>query len=169
MAGSSEAPNAESPMPFGMKAYRRYVVTFVVLGYAIASAYEVKNDRDDWPLSTYNMYSGIQGRHYGQRALVGVSDKGEFQLDGAATMPLTDATTKYVLQGFGRNRAKMREGLELMKENYDSRRARGLHHGPDLIGMRLYSERWDLKPDASNVGSPHRRKEFSVTFPEAKK
>src|SRR5690606_32422711 len=93
----------------------------VLTVYVLLQGWQVVTHADDWPLSAYKMYSGLQGGTAVRDRVVGVSSDGEFPLPSRHTKPLRDSRLRHVLAQAARSR-RVARALEVVVDNYEQRR-----------------------------------------------
>jgi glucosyl-dolichyl phosphate glucuronosyltransferase len=126
------------------------------------SLYEIRINGDDWPLSSYPMFS-TAAREPSLRCLriMGIVAGGAGQeiplLDTQLIQPfdqcrLTSALSRTYTDPA--RRSLIHEQLRDCLDRYEQRRAAGQHDGPRIDGVRLYEMEWTLDADAANVSAP---------------
>src|SRR5690606_39436164 len=77
----------------------RVILALLVLSSLLGlQAWQTIYKRDDWPLSAFPMYSGLQGRYTSRVILVGVTPEGEVPLGKKYTRPLVGARLRWALR-----------------------------------------------------------------------
>lgn len=108
--------------------------------------------RDDWPLSSFPMYSAIQQPQISKNELRAVSPAGEVELTAEQVEPLSPRTISMVLRHTEPKHATAIQ--RAIFEQYYARREAGLHDGPMLSALREYKNTWALRPDLANHDEP---------------
>lgn len=115
-------------------------------------AWQTLAKRDDWPLSSYPMYSGAQPGHISRGELLAVSPAGEVSLTAEQVDPMTPRTVGMVLRHASpKHQTAIRRAII---DHYYARKAAGAHDGPQLSSLRRYQHTWKLRPDISNRDKP---------------
>lgn len=123
-----------------------------VVGLVALQIWQVVSKRDDWPLSSYPMYSGLQRPGVVREELRAVAATGELTFTAEHLAPLSPRTVSMVLRHSGsKHAAAVRRAIF---ERYYQRRAAGEHDGPLLSSLRQYQNSWQIRPDLSNVHKP---------------
>lgn len=114
--------------------------------------WQVAAERDDWPLSSFPMYSGLQRGTVTRQELRAVAASGELSFTAEHLEPLSPRTVSMVLRHAGaKHAAAVRRSIF---DRYYERRASGEHDGPLLSSLRQYQYTWQIRPDLSNVDKP---------------
>jgi hypothetical protein len=151
-----------------MSGWRRLSLSGVLLGVIATYAYCVAEKTYLWPFSPHPMYSGIQGRDFGTRVVMGVSAAGEFRLEGKHGRPMTPSMVRASLSG--KRGKSVRRTLDTFVKLYDARRARYPDDPeyPELLGLRVYQQSWRMGKPGSALPKPRRRLLSStLLMPEA--
>ncbi len=138
---------------FAISPRRFWIGLFWVCGLIVLQIWQVVGKRDDWPLSAYPMYSGLQRPTASKEELRAVAVDGELSLTENHLEPLSPRTVALVLR-----HADSRHGRAIRRailERYYQRRAAGLHDGPSLSSLRQYRYTWAVRPDLSNKAKPN--------------
>lgn len=142
---------------------QRLAVLLVAFAFVAATGWQVATKRDDWPLSAYKMYSGLQPKTAHRVALRGVSDTGEFPLESRHTFPFTGSRLRHVNQKLARKPEHQAGFMRRVQERYEAQRsAKGW---PVWQGIRTYSERWTIRPGLAGIERPQRRWVSSYYLP----
>lgn len=123
-----------------------------VVGLIVAQIWQVVAQRDDWPLSSYPMYSGLQRPHVMKQELRAVSASGELEFTSEHLEPLSPRTVSLVLR-----HSNPKYGNDVRRAilgHYYERRASGKHDGPILSSLRQYQYSWAIRSDLSNRSKP---------------
>lgn len=137
---------------FVMAPRRLALGIFWVCGLMGLQIWQVAAKRDDWPLSGYPMYSGLQRAHVSREELRAVAASGELSFTSEHLEPLSPRTVSMVLRHSDpRHRADVRRAIF---ERYYHRRSSGAHDGPPLSSLRQYRYTWQIRPDLSNRAKP---------------
>lgn len=157
--------------PPNLSRSKRLVVNGAVLSIIGIGLLQVLLGRDDYPFSSYPMYSSVR-REFSQKEmrLFGVTEQGhEIHL-----------ATRQQLYPFAQDRMKMAlkrmdsradagkdilSTLEYVFQTYERRRVEGDHGGILLTSVRLYEMEWDLLADASNISTPRTKRLVSEYTP----
>jgi hypothetical protein len=137
---------------FAMSPRRLAFGLFWVCGLAVLQIWQVVANRDDWPLSAYPMYSGLQRNHVSKEELRAVSVDGEHSFTTEQLYPLSPRTVSLVLRHSDPKRAG--DIRRAIFEQYYQRMVSGEHNGPLLSSLRLYQHNWPIRPDLSNRDKP---------------
>jgi hypothetical protein len=114
--------------------------------------WQVVAKRDDWPLSSYPMYSGLQRGTVTRQELRAVAASGELSFTADQIEPLSPRTVSMVLRhADAKHASSVRRAIF---DRYYERRALGEHNGPLLSSLRQYQYTWQIRPDLSNVDKP---------------
>jgi len=151
----------EAPGKVAMPKPRRLVVYglgVVIFGGALS---DLIRDTEHWPFSQYPMFSRIQvSKTYSTLRLYGVVQRSpliEVPLDSNVYLqPFDNSRLAAALEG-ALEENRVDEGLTDCLTRYEALRRAGVHHGPPIAAMRLYSLTWKLDPSASNVERPDRK------------
>lgn len=127
--------------------------------YVVAQAYQVFTGGDDWPLSSYPMYSGTQGPHASKHVMLGVSSEGEFELARAHTSPLTSARLRHVIASI--DQPRHREAIGVFVTRYHEKRKKH-PEWPELVALRRYQESWRIRPGLEGIDRPRQRLNTAV-------
>jgi hypothetical protein len=147
------------PLPRWLRAS----VALAALSFVAATVWQIAAGRDDWPLSGFQMYSGLEGSTTHRRVVRGVSDVGEFALEGVHTRPLSGARLRHLHNKLKRQRSRREKFLSTVARRYDGWSAeRGW---PTLQAVRTYSEVWKIQSDLAGIDRPKRRLESSIYLP----
>ena len=151
-----------SPAPQPMRPWRVWLVTGVVAVLVLGHLMEVVRQSEHWPFSNYPMWARVSTEwHETQVVPVGVT-AAEVPAEVALTNPAYFAPMPLYYQRLNfravANKPQQREKLlRDYLDRYERRRARHLHDGPPLKGIRLYELYWTMDRGATNVDRPERR------------
>jgi len=156
---SREAPvELHEPPGVAMSKTRRLVVYglgAVIFGGALS---DLMRDTEHWPFSAYTMFSRIQvSKTYSTLRLYGVVERSpliEMPLDSNVYLQPFDNSRLAAALEHALEENKVNDGLTDCLTRYEALRRAGVHHGPPLVAMRLYSLTWMLDTSASNVERP---------------
>jgi hypothetical protein len=141
---------------------RRALLSGLFLLLIGGQVFDVVFKREDWPFSSYPMYSEARSAVVVREDLTGVSAGGEFPLTAYRHFaPLDDARFRRALKRVAMAKdggARRGAVIETLFRRYETLRAAGVHDDPDLLGVRGYSVEWDILSGAVNRGTPDRRK-----------
>lgn len=137
---------------FGLAPKRLVLGAAWVCGLVTLQVWQSMTGRDDWPLSSFPMYSAIQQPHISKSELRAVSPEGEMELTAEQVSPLSPRTISMVLRHTEPKHATAIQ--RAIFEQYYSRRAAGVHDGPMLSALREYKNTWSLRTDLSNREKP---------------
>lgn len=125
---------------------------------------------DQWPLSYFGMYAGIQPARVTWHVPYGITPDGrEVRLqDDAHWEPMGPSRLSLCLRrltqrtgGPGNSRgqanAHVNRAVGALLAIYEANRKSGMHDGPPLAGLRLYEVTWRLDPRLANLDAPDRR------------
>lgn len=154
-----------SAQPFAISQPRVWLVYTVAALLTLGTLYDIATGYEHWPFSPYPLYHKAQLSHTAVQALL----YGVRAFEGAEEVPLFE--DKYI-QPFDRVRLAvaldrltrrpddgraLRDALSDCLTRYESLRAAERHHGPPLVGIRLYRVEWSLEPSAGNLNHPDTR------------
>lgn len=123
-----------------------------VCALLVLQIWQVVAKRDDWPLSSFPMYSGLQRGSVTREELRAVAVDGELSFTAEHLEPLSPRTVSMVLRHSGQKHGS--DVRRAIFERYYERRASGEHGGPLLSSLRQYQYSWQIRPDLSNVDKP---------------
>jgi hypothetical protein len=149
---------------WGMSWWRMLCIGLLALLFLGASAHQVVERRDDWPLSAYTLYPSLAGRVARRNTLVGVASSGEFSFSAAHLGPMRKQI-KYVVSKYRKQPKKLKRALREAQQEYEARKQRGVHTGPTLHGLRIYAEAWTVQQGLKGIETPDRRLTLAVYFP----
>lgn len=133
----------------------RVTVAVVILGViALAQLLQTIFERDDWPLSSFPMYSWKQPRVVTQYELVGVTAEGEHKLTPQHTAPLTNARLRALLNANIKTTA-----ATLVPAVCENLVKLG---GPELSALRVYRKDWKINRQLKDLRT---RGKLSTTIP----
>ncbi|MDX1943840.1 MAG: hypothetical protein SFU86_00420 [Pirellulaceae bacterium] len=155
-----------------MSAWRQRAIGHLAVTIVVAHLAAMIWKIDEWPLSNYSMFSSLMKGEVRRQMVYGVTvGGGERMLRADAYFaPLGVSKLSHCLNVANRadeklkkrDRATTDERLPKVARSlldlYDDRREKGLHHGPELIGLRLYEVRWRIDPKLANLDHPEHRK-----------
>jgi hypothetical protein len=145
--------------------WKRVCIRAAAVLFIGLTIWQIEAQRDDWPLSSFEMYSGLQGKVASRTATVGVSDEGEFDLTGVSLGPIAGARLRHLSDRLERNPKRRARFLASVQSRYEEQRqASGL---PLLQGLRTYTETWKIAPALAGIERPARRLNGSTYFPPA--
>jgi hypothetical protein len=127
-------------------------VLFSLLGLQV---WQTLKRRDDWPLSSYPMYSGIQKRTATSQSLVAVTERGEVPLDNEYTRPIGGRRLQQLLRSRG-------PAVTSELANNVCGNLKRLGRLVDLNAIRLYSASWRVRVDLKGIGG---KRELVTTIP----
>jgi hypothetical protein len=143
--------------------YERVCVAAAAVLFVGLTIWQVKTQRDDWPLSSFEMYSGLQGSVASRTVTVGVSDEGEFNVGRAKLGPFGAARLRHLSDKLERKPKRRARFLSTVQERYEaSREADG---APVLQGLRTYTETWKIRAGLAGIDRPERRLNSTTYFP----
>jgi hypothetical protein len=141
---------------------RRAGVAIAALAFVGATAWQVIAERDDWPLSAFEMYSNRQGPKASRSYVRGVSDTGEFELaDGM--LPVGGARLRHLNARLARAKGRQRDFAARIQSRYEARREES--GWPVLQAVRAYTETWKIRAGLKGIDAPKRRMTGTVYFP----
>ena len=142
---------------------KRFGIGVAALAFVGLTLWQVATQRDDWPLSCFEMYSGLQGPVTSRTSAVGVSDEGEFALGGIKLGPFGGARLRTLNERLARNAKRRARFLQTVQRHYDAdRQTTG---APLLQALRTYTETWKIQPELAGIDKPSRRLNGSTYFP----
>lgn len=151
---------ATSAPPFPL--IKRVAVSLAACAFVGATIWQVSGLRDDWPLSSFKMYSGLEGGVASRAILKGVSDRGEFDLEGEM-VPFGGARLRALNQKLSKNHKRQRRFVEVVQKRYEAMRA--ANGWPVLQAIRAYNETWTIKQGLAGIDRPKRRAVGSMYIP----
>jgi hypothetical protein len=143
---------------------RQILVHLFIFAMVAGSLYDIVTSQEHWPFSDYPMFASIHRKHTLDNwyRVFGVTPDGRevaiirydelWPLD-QSRLPLG---IRRIAQTPG-SQERVRAALEDTLRRYEARRAAGQHGGPEIDGIRLYSQSWDLEPYAANLDRPRSR------------
>jgi len=149
--------------PRSMSYARLAFVHLLIAGVAAGSVYDIATRQEHWPFSDYPMFSTVhRERTLTWPRLYGVEHNGEETplLDSAYLAPLDQSRLPLGLRRIAQapgSGDRLRRAIADCLHRYDQRLSRGDHHGPALVGIRLYLVTWRLQPNAANIDRPDDR------------
>ncbi len=124
---------------------RTLVLSAAFLALLLAHVIAVVRQRAYWPILPYSMFSAIVGDQVPSIVPFAVTAGGEELpfLREDHIFPFMQTELKYSLAPIARDRhsAWVVEALSDLIRRYEARRLCGLHDGPPIVGMRLYTVR----------------------------
>lgn len=141
---------------------RLALIAATLAAIVAGSLVDITTRREDWPLSSYPMYSSVEAdRTTTKLQLVGVPRDPELEpqpvleTDELAPLDKTRIGSAFArLYGTPNGEARVRVAIADVLERYEQRREDEEHSGPELAAMRLYERTWELLGDASNRPDP---------------
>lgn len=143
-----------------MSPVRLGVAGLIIALYLVIQAHQVVTEADDWPFSSYPMYSWKQGPVISKKIVLGVSREGEFELTRQHTTPLVGSRLRHVVGALRQKRG--REALEVFAQRYNDRNAARGRPWPELHGIRQYQLVWRIQPELKGMDKPSKRLLSSV-------
>jgi glycosyltransferase involved in cell wall biosynthesis len=145
----------------------RYVMVLLLMAAVVGgSLFDIVEDREDWPLSQYPMFSTVDAEPVLRVVrLMGVTREAPPReialLDDDFIAPLDQCRLSTGLARTFGNPSRRGLGPAMMRgvlERYELRRINGAHSGPPLSAVRAYDMTWMLEPDAGNVDRPDEKR-----------
>jgi hypothetical protein len=125
---------------------KRAWIVGCAVAYVLATLWQVFWERDDWPLSSFAMYSKTKSSVGRRRVMVGVSSRGEFEAgEGVGRFNLRHLDTK----------VSPAKSARFLKQLVRSNPTLAAH--PDLQAIRIYQETWSIKQHLKGLDRPRRR------------
>ena len=149
--------------PAEITMFRRMVFDAVALLIVFGAMFQILLGRDDYPFSSYRMYSGVHtSRAHTEVRLYGVDQEGrEVHLREKRYLhPFAQDRLQVALSRMARSpeaQGPIDTTLKFLLVRYESRRQSGQHSGPQLVGIRLYELEWTVQSGASNRNAPERK------------
>jgi hypothetical protein len=144
---------------------RQILIHLLIAGVIAGSLYDIVTSQEHWPFSDYPMFSTIHRKPTLDNwyRLYGVTLDGQERaiLRYSELWPLDQSRLPLGIRRIdqsGGSETRVRAALEDILRRYEARRAQGLHHGPSLKAIRLYSVSWDLEPHAANIDRPRSKR-----------
>ena len=148
----------EPPGKVALSKSRRLVVYglgVVIFGGALS---DLIRDTEHWPFSQYPMFSKVKvSKTYSTLRLYGVVERSpliEIPLDRNVYLEPFDNSRLAAALEHALEDKRVDDGLTDCLTRYEALRRAGVHHGPALVAIRLYSLTWILDPVAGNVERP---------------
>ena len=150
------------PPGYGMGAASAIGASLVIVALAGGQLADIVLSREDWPFSSYPMYSGQERDSIEWTRVYGVTATGEIVLVPERHLrPFDTARLHYAINGAVLHRpeqpAARDRALRTFHELYEAGRRAGEHDGPPVQALRLYIERWQLDPSLTNRDAPDQR------------
>lgn len=147
---------------------RRMVIHCIILIILFGSLYDIFSGKEHWPFSPYYMYSYVQPDTFGWNLLYGITETdGEVPLGGKNSgQYLHPYEESRAARGFFNLNSRpnredlLRKALNEVLHRYETNRRDGRHSGPNLRGIRLYHEEWDMTPSPQSKGKPPDRRKL---------
>jgi len=146
-----------------MSKSRLLLIHLLIAGVVGGSFYDIVTRQEHWPFSNYPMFARVhRSPVLSWFRLFGVTpDNREVPIvDHTYLWPLDQSRLpiglRAVYQAQG-NGPRLHDAVADALRRYEQRREAGLHKGPELRAMRLYSVDWDVVPYATNVDKPKSR------------
>jgi hypothetical protein len=149
--GMSETRSEIPPLPW----LTRWAVGLCAAAFIALTVWQIVARRDDWPLSSFDMYSGLEGKVSSRSVIKGVSEQGEFALTGEHTSPFGGARLRHLNGKLSGQQKRQRRFIHAVRSRYESRRES--QGWPILQGIRSYSEVWNVQPGLLGIDKPKRR------------
>jgi len=141
---------------------RRVGVGLGACAFVAAIGWQVATQRDDWPLSCFKMYSGIEGPVTSRSFVRGVSEQGEFEL-ADDVIPVGGAQLRHLNAKLARNKVRQRAFARAIQRRYEAARAR--EGWPVLQAIRSYTETWKIRGGLEGIDHPKRKLVGSMYVP----
>jgi hypothetical protein len=135
LAQTSKQANISSP--------RFCIALGLCVSIAAAQVWQAVSKRDDWPLSSYPMYSELQSRVIQRYTLAGVTAEGEVELTSDYTSPWTRGRLRKLLTGDFRDAAP--QLITATCENLRELKA------ADISALRLYKNDWEMNSELEGM------------------
>jgi hypothetical protein len=148
-----------------MSARKLTIIRRILLAYALLTLVQVATHREDFPLSSFPMFSGTEtfGTDARRTSLVGVTDQGEFPLSPFAVSGLLSAARLRMI--FTRVRNAPPEEQARFTASI-ARRLRGkTKREHDMWGLRFYVDSWRVRPGLRGIRRPDRALEYAEFLP----
>lgn len=129
---------------------RNIVVVSFAVAYVAATAWQVSERRDDWPLSSFPMYSHKQGGWASKNVVLGVTPDGEYPLGPDELGPLRGARLTHLLSKLSSDRKRLRSFLLVLVEQ----RRKRMPHAPELVGIRVRRQSWRIQQNLKGIDKP---------------
>ena len=147
-----------------MRRARVLLVHGLIAVLVIGHLYDVARQQEHWPFSNYPMWARLsKDWHINTVVPVGLTDDTPPEevplMEDAYFAPMPLQYQRLTFQGVARSPKRAGERDKVLGDylrHYEQRREAGLHDGPPLMGLRLYEQRWDMDPRASNTAGPDR-------------
>jgi hypothetical protein len=140
---------------------RRALLSGVFLFLIGGQAFDVGFKREDWPFSSYPMYSHVHPPIVVIENLFGFGAAGEFPLAAQRHFaPLDNARFQRGLKQVvhaNDGGARYDAMIETLFRRYETLREAGAHDDPPLLGVRSYRSEWNIASGAVNRETPDRR------------
>lgn len=135
---------------------RKLIVLCVVGGYLSATVWQVVSQRDDWPLSSFPMYSQLQRSTISRNRTVVVTLDGEhsLRLDG-----LGSSRQRHLLHKLAHKPKRLEKVLRGIREQTEARL------GQSVQAIRSYTETWRIRPGLKGINKPARQITSAIYLP----
>ena len=144
-----------------MSRARRVQLSLFFLAILGGQLVDVAWQREDWPFSSYPMYSEPCDGRVVRSELVGVGPRGEFPLRPASHFPpLDNMRFQFALRRIARDpdaSTRQAAAVAVLAERYEAARAAGRHDDPPLSAIRGYETTWYVESGARNRDAPGTR------------
>jgi hypothetical protein len=149
----------------GMSAHKFRVIRYCLFGYVLLTLLQILTKREDWPLSSFPMFSGVSefGRPATRTLLVGVTEEGEIPLRPSSLSALMSAVRLQKI--FQRLQKKSDEQQAEFMSRVAKAFGRQNKKASDLSALRFYVESWPVKPQLEGMDKPERWIEFAEYVP----
>ena len=153
---------SDTAVSYGMSRGRLWVAHVAIALLLGGSLTAIGLAREVWPFSPYEMFSQVRPERTLTRLRVfGITQNGdEIPLQKPEYIEPFDQSR--LARAFSKMRGpdrqvRYRAALADCAQRYESHRLAGRHHGPPLVGARLYELFWTVDDRARNVDHPDRR------------
>ena len=140
---------------------RRALLSAYFLAIIGGQTYDVITQHEDWPFSSYPMYSDLRKPVVKRTEFVGVGPEGEFPLTPEVHFsPLDNTRFQRVLALIRRGKdasTRQATAADSLVRAYERGRNAGSHHGPPLVALRSYDMSWQIRSGAVNRDTPDTR------------
>ena len=153
-----------------MSRFRMMLVSGLVLVIVAGHLFDAWRQQDHWPFAAYPMFARVnKPEPFTSEELWGVTPDGReipitSEMTGImGTNRIRPSLMRLYLYGQRTKNPKVpQDALLGLLKDYELRRQRKEHDGPELSGMKFYQLKWDFMWHAENRDTPQRTVLFEV-------
>ncbi len=146
-----------------LRRVRNLLVACAALAYVAATVWQVLERRDDWPLSSYPMYSHQQGVWASKSFLFGVTPEGEYALAPGELGPIGGARLTHLLSKLERDPKRRDRFLETIA----AKRRERFPDAAELSAIRMRKKTWRIQQGLKGIDKPRSKLVDAIYFPPA--